>query len=30
MTTKMMKLFNQVIRRGSGANLNLFRYAAMV
>ena len=27
---KNLNLLNQVIRRGSGANLNLFRYAAMV
>ncbi len=29
MTTKIFKSIN-LIRRGSGANLNLFRYAAMV
>ena len=30
MTTKIMNMFNKMKRRGSGANLNLFRYAAMV
>ena len=30
MTTNIMKLFNQFIRCVSGANLNLFRYTAMV
>lgn len=27
---RFLNMFNQVLRRGSGANLNLFRYAAMV
>lgn len=30
MKTKNLSLFNRMNRRGSGANLNLFRYAAMV
>ena len=30
MTTKIMNMFNKMKRRGSGANLNLIRYAAMV